>query len=303
MHLPKLLKFAFIFIALGLTIFLFSQNNDKTERMAISQIEPVDSQLKKTRVADVASTTMHSPRFSGEDNKNRKWLITAKQARQSGDIGNEEVFLEEIKAQAVTSKGKELSFIATEGFYSHKTEALTLQKNIKIEGYGFIILTDNIIAFLKKGSVSGNKNVEVVTDTHNLRANSFSLQENGEKISFAGDVKSTQEEMQLTSQKLDIFFKNEKSKDSSSNIDKIIAEEKVTLKRQKDVVTGDKATYTPYNDEIILTGNVVFVRDKNVLKGDKLIYNAKTGKTNLSSDNVSGTGRIKAQLVPNEKEK
>jgi lipopolysaccharide export system protein LptA len=298
MHFAKIFKFSFIFIALALTVFLFSQNNAEKERMAISQIDRVDNQFKQASVADVASTTMHSPRFSGEDNKNRRWLISANKAEQSGDMGNEEVFLDTIQAKATKENGEEISFKALEGLYDHKTQTLILQKDITIKGYGFTLSTEQLTASMKRGDIKGEKNVEVTTDRNKLIANSFYIAENAKKITFSGDVTSTQKEMDLSAQKLDIFFKSQDNLDGDSGVDKIVAEEKVTLKSKKDVVTADKATYIPNSEDVVLTGNVIFVKGENVLKGNKLIYNIRTGKTNLSSDNEGEKGRIKLKLVP-----
>lgn len=188
MHFARIFKFTFIFIAIGLTVFLLTQNNEQVERVDISVIEPVDNQLKKTRVSDVASTTMLSPRFSGEDNKNRKWLITANKATQSGTVGEEKVILDIVQANATTSNGKKLSFIANEGNYIRSTNTLSLQKGIEITGYGFIIKTKEIIASLEDGVVTGNNEVTVTTDLGQLVAKNFNIQGNGEKIVFAGGV-------------------------------------------------------------------------------------------------------------------
>ncbi len=114
---------------------------------------------------------------------------------------------------------------------------------------------------------------------------------------FLDDVEAKKGELTIFSQKLEIFFNPKKgNKNNTSDINKVIAENKVMIKHKKNVAKGDKATYIPTSNEVILTGKVVFIKDKNVLKGDKLVYNIKTGKAKVSSS----TGRIKAQLIPNK---
>ncbi len=190
MHLARIVKFAFIFIAIALTYFLLSQNNEQLERVDIPTSKD-STNLKKADVKDIASTIMKNPRFSGEDNKNRKWLITAKNAIQSGILGNENVELNTVKATITTAKNEDLSFTATQGFFSHEKEQLTLQDGINIQGLGLIIDTNEIIAHLKSGLVEGKKSVTVKTKQGNLNAGNFAIQGNGEKVVFSDGVKGT----------------------------------------------------------------------------------------------------------------
>lgn len=303
MHSARLIKFAFIFVALALTVFLLSQTNENVERVELTPVE-TDNPLGKNSVTDVA-TTMEAPRFSGQDNKNRKWLVTAKKAVQTGALGTEKVTLDTVQANATNSDGEELAFSAKEGLFDRTSQTLALQKGIHINGYGFTLDTMEMVASLKESAVHGNAPVKVVTEQGNLSANSFNIIENGKQVSFKGDVKTQLgKEAILRAQKLDIFLLGQNpSKTATGSIDKIIAEEKVIIQREKDVAKGDKATYNPSMGEIVLSGDVIFIRDKNVLKGDKLVYNLKTGQANLTSNETTGEtgepGRIKMQLIPN----
>ncbi len=59
---------------------------------------------------------------------------------------------------------------------------------------------------------------------------------------------------------------------------------------------GDRAVFTPGNDEIVLTGDVVLTQGRNVLTGERVVYNTRTEAARI--DGGGGTGRIQGVFYP-----
>ena len=65
--------------------------------------------------------------------------------------------------------------------------------------------------------------------------------------------------------------------------------------KDKQLATGDKATYYINQDKVIITGNVELKRDDNIIKGEKLIIDFITG---LSKMEGSGTNqKVKMKYI------
>ncbi len=59
---------------------------------------------------------------------------------------------------------------------------------------------------------------------------------------------------------------------------------------------GDRAVFTPGNDEIVLTGDVVLTQGRNVLTGERVVYNTRTETARI--DGGGGNGRIQGVFYP-----
>lgn len=58
---------------------------------------------------------------------------------------------------------------------------------------------------------------------------------------------------------------------------------------------GDRAVYTPANDEVVVTGDVILTQGRNVLTGNRVVYNTRTQDARISG----GTnGRIQGVFYP-----
>ena len=85
------------------------------------------------------------------------------------------------------------------------------------------------------------------------------------------------------------------SKDNSQQIKELKASGKVVFLKDKQLATGDKATYYLSQDKVIITGNVKLKKDGNIIKGEKLIIDFLTG---LSKMEGSGTNqKVKMKYI------
>ena len=85
------------------------------------------------------------------------------------------------------------------------------------------------------------------------------------------------------------------SEDNSQQIKELQAIGKVVFLKDKQLATGDKATYYINQDKVIITGNVELKRDDNIIKGEKLIIDFLTG---LSKMEGSGTNqKVKMKYI------
>ena len=85
------------------------------------------------------------------------------------------------------------------------------------------------------------------------------------------------------------------SEDNSQQIKELQAIGKVVFLKDKQLATGDKATYYINQEKVIIRGNVELKRDDNVIKGEKLIIDFLTG---LSKMEGSGTNqKVKMKYI------
>ena len=77
------------------------------------------------------------------------------------------------------------------------------------------------------------------------------------------------------------------------NIEKILAYGNVKFTRDSEVATGNKAIYNLYNDTIVLEGAVNLKRQENIIKGEKLSIDFKTGLSKIEGSNSSEKVKMK----------
>ena len=97
-----------------------------------------------------------------------------------------------------------------------------------------------------------------------------------------GNAKAIQGQTTIKANKI-IAVLNE---DNSQQIKELQAIGKIVFLKNKQLATGDKATYYINQDKVIITGNVELKRDGNIIKGEKLIIDFLSG---LSKMEASGT--------------
>ena len=99
-----------------------------------------------------------------------------------------------------------------------------------------------------------------------------------------GNAKAIQGETTIRANKIIAVL----SKDNNQQIKELQASGKVVFLKDKQLATGDKATYYLNQEKIIITGNVELKKDGNIIKGEKLIIDFLTG---LSKMEGSGTNQ------------
>ena len=185
-----IVKVVLVGLAAVLTAILFLWPSEYDDKLSLNQPTTDAAQTAKPTVSDIESTTMLSPRFSGEDKHNQKWEIKAKKAHQLNLIGQEKVSLEGVEAKVSTAKGDDVSFEAGMGSYTQEGKALTLEGGVVVKGYGLTLETEGLSSDLENKSVHGNKPVTIKAGVGNLSAQAFDIQEDG-NIKLSGGVSGT----------------------------------------------------------------------------------------------------------------
>ena len=128
---------------------------------------------------------------------------------------------------------------------------------------------------------------------------------NDEKYAeFVGNVKVTQGNLTITSDKLIIHYEGEllENKKKNSNeelLKKIIAVGNVKIDSEDYHAEADKAEYDRASETVVLSGeNAKVISGKNSITGSKITLNQKSGQVRVES---SGTKRIKAEFFTKEK--
>ena len=104
-----------------------------------------------------------------------------------------------------------------------------------------------------------------------------------------GNAKAVQGQTTIKAKKI-IAVLNE---DNSQQIKELKAIGKVVFLKDKQIATGDKATYYIDQEKVIITGNVALKRDDNIIKGEKLIIDFLTGLSKMEASSANQKVRMK----------
>ena len=83
---------------------------------------------------------------------------------------------------------------------------------------------------------------------------------------------------------------------SSSGVSRIEATGDVYFVTPDQSMRGERAVYTPGNDEIVVTGDVVLTQGRNVLTGNRIVYNTRTETARIEGG--GGNGRVQGVFYP-----
>jgi lipopolysaccharide export system protein LptA len=121
---------------------------------------------------------------------------------------------------------------------------------------------------------------------------------------FIGNVKVTQADFTITSDKLRIYYQgellqNEKKDSDEDLLKKIIATGNVKINSEQYQAEADKAEYDTTAKTVVLSGeNAKVISGKNSITGAIITLNQESGQVKVES---SGTKRIKAEFFTKEK--
>ena len=104
-----------------------------------------------------------------------------------------------------------------------------------------------------------------------------------------GNAKAIQGETTIKANKIIAIL----GKDNNQKIKELQASGKVVFLKDKQLATGDKATYYLNQEKVIITGNVELKKDGNIIKGEKLIIDFLTGLSKMNSSNKNQKVRMK----------
>jgi lipopolysaccharide export system protein LptA len=154
--------------------------------------------------------------------------------------------------------------------------------------------------------LQGNKGpIEITSDV-------LEVLQNENVAIFTGKVVAVQGEMQLTADRMKVFYRDKAdaaakpANEGQQSISKIEVDGNVFMTTPTETARGLSGVYNAEKDELTLNGDVVLTKDKNVLKGAALVYDMGTGKSVLKNagGNAVATGkpnRVRALFVPADK--
>jgi lipopolysaccharide export system protein LptA len=119
-----------------------------------------------------------------------------------------------------------------------------------------------------------------------------------------GNAVAVRQDRRVKADTLTALFKN--SPEGQKVMDRVNAEGHVIMTTATDVVTADRAVYSPQSNTALLTGSVKITRGQNHLQGDRAEVDFATGQSRLLTSDKPGAnkadggkpGRVKALLVP-----
>lgn len=120
-------------------------------------------------------------------------------------------------------------------------------------------------------------------------ADALYLDQDKKEIRFSGSVKVTHKSLKLMAEELYAQYQ-----EGIEDIDQVVAEGKVSVIKDNEEITGDKASYFIKEQLLYLEGNVTYNRDGSLLKGEKLKYDVRQGKASLMGEEVN---RVRAEFT------
>lgn len=121
-----------------------------------------------------------------------------------------------------------------------------------------------------------------------IDADAVFFEQDKKEIRFSGNVGVSHKGLVLKAEELAASYEEQ-----IDDIDKVVAKGGVSVSKDAEKVTGDRATYNIAEQILLLEGNVTYLRDGSLLKGEKLEYNVATGKAQLMGEEVN---RVRAEF-------
>lgn len=141
-----------------------------------------------------------------------------------------------------------------------------------------------------------------------IESDKLEVQEQESKATFTGNVNVTQGTMLLKSGRMVVYYAKRgdgaSAATGSSDIERIEVDDKVYVKSENQVATGDRGTFDMRSEVLILSGKeVVLTEGSNVLVGCKLTVQMKSGLSQVDGcgnggSGRSGNGRVIMSIVP-----
>jgi lipopolysaccharide export system protein LptA len=145
--------------------------------------------------------------------------------------------------------------------------------------------------------LSGNQPIQIESDKLEVR-------ENENLAIFSGNVNVVQGPTLLKAGKMTVYYAQGagSATTGSANIDRLEVEDKIYVKSENQVATGDQGSFDMKTEVLVLSGKqVVLSEGTNVLVGCKLTVQMQTGLAQVDGCQGGGTaegGRVKMLLQP-----
>lgn len=148
--------------------------------------------------------------------------------------------------------------------------------------------------------LSGDKPIQIESDKLEVR------QEDNVAV-FSGNVSVVQGPTLLKAGSMKVYYVNDggSAATGSANIDHLEVDDKVYIKSDTQVATGDRGTFDMKSQVLVLSGSkVVLSEGPNVLVGCKLTVQMKTGLAQVDGCAKSGSGgRVMMSITPGSQKK
>lgn len=169
----------------------------------------------------------------------------------------------------------------------------------------FLALTAGAFAQQQSGSLTGLKLDG--DEPIQIESDHLEVRENEGIAIFTGNVAVVQGPTLMRSGKMTVYYDRSSGSATtgSADIDRIEVEEKVYVRSENQVATGDRGSFDMKSEVLVLTGNeVVLSEGDNVVVGCKLTVLMATGQATLDGCGAaSGGGRVKMLLKPGSQDR
>jgi lipopolysaccharide export system protein LptC len=141
--------------------------------------------------------TMAHPRLTGMRRDGKPYDVVAETGVQSPGDPNRTV-LTKLNATLDMADGTRTHILGDDGVYDATAQTLDLSGDVRIKGANFVLLLRRMKMDFKANVFSSGEPVRLELDNGWIEADGMNSADNGEKITFSGDVKSqfTQSEQQ-----------------------------------------------------------------------------------------------------------
>lgn len=134
---------------------------------------------------------MKNPELNGVDQQQRPYTLVAREAIQDPTVPNE-VELNNIDATVPMEDGLFARILAGKGFYDSKAKTLKLDQDVDIKtDDGMKMTLKDADIDMEAGNLQTASPVSIVTEQAVISADSFAVENNGEKVIFENRVKMT----------------------------------------------------------------------------------------------------------------
>jgi len=147
----------------------------------------IASALRTPHDAAAPPLIVASPRLTGEDSKNRAFVITAAKAtREPGSV--QRIDLDQPTLDRDEGGADALHVTAAKGIYDQAAGRLYLSGGVRIDGQSGHFATPSTVYDTKTGGLIGAGAVQAQSEVGQLQAQSFSVSGKGRSVIYKGGV-------------------------------------------------------------------------------------------------------------------
>jgi lipopolysaccharide export system protein LptC len=179
-------KFALPVIAVGLGVAIFYLAQVEVGKNVIP-IGPSTEVIPE----EIDSVSMTNARFSGRDNRNRNFTVTADEARQRTSDSTI-IHLKHPKADLDLTDGRLVAIHADSGIFVRSDQLLNLAGEVTLsDNRGFEFHTDSASIDLGRNTASGNAPVAGRGPSGDIVSEGFRVLDDGNRVIFTGKTSLT----------------------------------------------------------------------------------------------------------------